>query len=81
MSKKTRFSIPLARFLAIFVIATLLLLSLSGCEGDHKSHPYEDSTHTHVYGHWQDAATAEGERAKEVRYCKICHLEEIRDKQ
>ena len=81
MRGKRTFSIPFARFLAFFAILALLCCLFSACSGRGESEPYAGE-HTHVYGHWQDAAPTSGDEVThEVRYCKICHHEEIRDKQ
>jgi hypothetical protein len=51
--------------------------------GEGEPTPYETEAHTHVYGHWYDAAPDEEgvPVTKEVRYCKICNHEEIREKE
>ena len=73
----------LRRFGVIFMILTLLWCLLCACATQGEPTPYEVEAHTHVYGHWHDAAPeAEGEPVtKEVRYCKVCNHEEIKNKE
>ena len=71
------------RFCAILAILTLLLCLLCACSGEGEPTPYAVEEHTHVYGHWYDAAPDEegAPVTKEVRYCKICNNAEIREKE
>ena len=71
------------RFCAVFAILALLLFLLCACATQGEPTLYAVEAHTHIYGHWYDAAPeAEGEPVtKEVRYCKICNCEELRDKE
>ena len=71
------------RFCVILMIVTLLFCLLCACAGEGDPVAYENEAHTHVYGHWCDAApeTEGAPVTKEVRYCKICHAEDIREKE
>ena len=71
------------RFCAVLVILAMLSCLLCACAGEGEPTPYEAEAHTHVYGHWHDAAPEnEGEPVtKEVRYCKICNNEELRERE
>ena len=71
------------RFCAILAILTLLLCLFCACAGEGEPASYETQAHTHVYGHWYDAAPDEegAPVTKEVRYCKICNNAEIREKE
>ena len=71
------------RFCAILAILALISCLFCACAGEGTPTPYEIGEHTHVYGYWHDAVPeAEGEPVtKEVRYCKICNQEELREKE
>jgi hypothetical protein len=52
-----------------------LLLACCSCASENDPVPYEDGTHTHIYGHWYEVREATpDEDGEQVRYCKICHL-------
>ena len=61
----------------VLLLAALLLSGLfCACGKDGEPTAYQ-AEHTHVYGFWYPCGT-EGE---EIRYCKICRLEETRVKE
>ncbi len=70
------------RFCVCFMVLTLLFCLLCACAGEGDPITYNGQEHTHVYGHWYDAApeTADAPVTHEVRYCKICHAEDVREK-
>lgn len=71
------------RICAVLALLTCLSWMLVACAESGEPIPYTAGEHIHAYGHWVDAAP-ENEGApvtKEVRYCKVCHLEEVREKE
>ncbi len=71
------------RFCAVLALLLLLSCALLACAGEGDPTAYENEAHTCVFGHWYDAAP-EGEGqpvTHEVRYCKICHAEDVREKE
>ena len=71
------------RFCVIALLLALLACALLACAQTGDPVTYGEGEHTCVFGHWCDAAPdAEGGAVtKEVRYCKICHTEETREKE
>lgn len=71
------------RLCAVFVSLMLLAGILSACADVGDPVTYGEIDHTHVYGHWYDVAPEEdGEPVtRQARYCKICHDEDIREKE
>lgn len=70
------------RFFVLFAVMLLLVpFLLTGC-GKGEPVPYERA-HDHVYGNWYDAAPTQENTpvTEQVRYCKICRAEEIREKE
>ena len=51
------------------------ILLLGSCAGQGKPIAYE-TEHNHVFGYWYDST----EEGTQVRYCKICQLEQTRKK-
>ena len=58
------------RVLAVLMLA---VLTLASCAGQGKPTPYE-CEHEHSFGFWYDST----EQGVQVRYCKICRLEQTR---
>ena len=66
-----------------FVLCLLLLLTLvfCACSGESTPAPYQIE-HEHSFGASHDIAPEEGgEVMQQVRYCKICHAEQVHPKQ
>lgn len=62
-------------------LVVLLALLLSACAGEGAPVVYT-TEHEHVYGASHDVAPADGGAVTEqVRYCKICHAEQVYPKQ
>ncbi len=62
------------------LLAALTLL-LCACAGESAPEAYQ-TDHAHVYGASYDVAPADGGAVtQQVRYCKICHQEQIHPKQ
>ena len=74
---------PYVKIFAILALLLLLSCALLSCAGEGDPITYNGQEHTHVYGHWYDAApeTEGGAVTHEVRYCKICHAEDVRVKE
>ena len=71
-----------ARFCVVLACLVLLLCLLAACAADGEPEAYLPAEHTHTYGYWYDAAPEEGDTApRQVRYCRICHAEEVRVKE
>ena len=70
------------RFCVVLMILALLSCVLPACEEAGDPVTYSEVEHTHTYGHWYDAApeTEGAPVTREVRYCKICHAEDVREK-
>ena len=66
----------------LFLCLLLLLLStLVACAGEGATTAYE-TAHEHSFGASYDIAPTDGGAVREqVRYCKICHAEQIHPKQ
>ena len=65
------------------ILCLLLLLTLvfCACGGEGSPTPYQ-AEHEHSFGASHDIAPEEGgEVTQQVRYCKICHKEQIHPKQ
>ncbi len=61
----------------LLVITALCVLFCACSAGD--AEPYADETHEHVYGYWYEVtALSCCDEGEEVRYCKICHAEQLR---
>ena len=68
------------RSFAVMAALALLLCAVTACAGEGRTVTYAEQEHICAFGHWSDAAPAnEGEPVThEVRYCKVCHKEELR---
>lgn len=67
--------------LFLCLLALLALLLFGACAGEGASVSYK-TDHEHVYGASFDVEPAEGGMITEqVRYCKICHAEQVHPKQ
>ena len=61
-----------------FLLAAMLLCA---CAGEGRTEEYQ-TEHEHSFGASFDVAPADGgEVTHQVRYCKICHAEQIHPKQ
>ena len=61
-----------------FLLASLLLCA---CASEGRAQAYQ-TEHEHSFGASYDVAPADGgEVTQQVRYCKICHAEQIHPKQ
>ena len=66
-------------FLCVLLMLALLLFCACASEGRPVTYQTE---HEHSYGASHDIAPADGgEVTQQVRYCKICHAEQIHPKQ
>ncbi len=66
-------------FFCVSVLLALLLFSACAVEGEPMAYQTE---HRHVFGASYDVVPEDGgEVTHQVRYCKICHLEQIHPKQ
>lgn len=64
-------------FLCLLV---LLLLALCACGEEGETVPYE-TEHEHIFGASYDILPEEGGAlTQQVRYCKICHAEQVHPK-
>ena len=61
----------------LILLLVLTLLAIIGCAGVGDAVAY-DAEHEHVYGFWYDAQSDDGVR-RQVRYCKICHAEQVQE--
>lgn len=70
------------RVFAVLAALALLLCVTTACGGEGRTVTYAEQEHTCAFGHWSDAAPEnEGDPiTQEVRYCKVCHAEELRPK-
>ncbi len=67
--------------LFLWVPLLLALLLFSACAGEGDTLPYE-TEHRHSFGASYDIVPEDGgEVTHQVRYCKICHAEQIHPKQ
>ena len=71
-----------AKICVILLALSLLLCGLSACTENSEAIDYANEPHTHIFGYWYDVALTEGEDApRQVRYCRICHAEDVRVKE
>ena len=63
---------------ATLLLATCLVLSLFACGGKKADYNYAEENCQHVWGLWYDVTPVTCESAgQRVRYCKLCHREEV----
>jgi hypothetical protein len=63
------------------LLSLLAALLFSACAGEGSPEPYQIE-HEHSFGASHDIAPEDGgEVTEQVRYCKICHQEQIHPKQ
>ena len=61
----------------IVALALLLCVLMVSCAAEGLPQEYT-TEHEHVYGFWYDAQSDDGVR-RQVRYCKICHAEQVQE--